>query len=126
MMASAKDKRREELQKAILRLTNRKLPVTISAVAREVGVTPALIHNTYSDVAEQIRALQGKGLRAQRDELREELAKLRASNQTLRQEKEKADADARMLASMLEAMRHEMARLKARAEGKVVEMGKIS
>lgn len=121
-MTAARAARHDELQKAILRLKNRKARVTITAVAREAGVSPALLHNTYPDVAEQIRALQGKASRAQRDELRLELARLREENGKLRAGKERADADARRLASLLEAMRHDLARARATSSGKVVPL----
>lgn len=67
---------------------------SISAVAREVGVSHALIHNKYSDIAEQIREASGRSpqqrLEKQRTvakqasdrnaELRAELAGLRKEN----------------------------------------------
>jgi transposase-like protein len=110
------------MQTAILRLKNRNERITISAVARETGVSAALLHNTYPDVAEQIRALQGKASRAQRDDLRIEVARLRDENAKLRAEKEIAEADARRLASMLETLRHELARAAAVGTGKVVTL----
>lgn len=117
-----KDRRREELRRAILKLKNCGQRISITAVAREVGVTPALLHNTYPDIAEEIRSLQGKNSRYQRDAAREEVARLRAENGKLREEKDRAEHQARQLASMLEAMRHELARVRAVAEGKLVPM----
>ena len=61
-----RDKRitREELRQAMLRIERGRprrsnpdrVRMTISAVAREAGVSAASIHNTYPDVAEAIRA----------------------------------------------------------------------
>ena len=41
--------------------------LTIAAVAREAGVSTALIHNCHPDIAELIRQSQGRSSRAQRD-----------------------------------------------------------
>lgn len=67
--------------------------LSISAVAREANVSAALIHNLHPDVAEAIRAEQGRSSRAQRDakhqELKDQLEKnamLRAENEALRQQ----------------------------------------
>lgn len=117
--ARAKDARRDELQTAVLRLQNRNDRISITAVARVVGVTPALIHNTYPDVAEHIRSLIGKHSRARQDELRAELSLLREANRKLTLEKESAEADARKLASLLEALRFDLAHAQAVASTKV-------
>lgn len=105
-----KERRRDELRRAMLKLKNHGQKITITAVAREVGVTPALLHNTYPDIAEEIRSLQGKSSRSQRDAARDELAQVRIENVKLRAERDKAEHQARQLASMLEAMRYELAR----------------
>lgn len=118
-MTAAGSARREELQQAIVRLQSRDARVTISAVAREAGVTAALVHNTYPDVAEQIRALQGKASGVKHDELRVEVARLRGENAKLRLDKAAAEADAKRLASMLETLRHELARARVMVASKV-------
>ncbi|MCF3159777.1 TetR family transcriptional regulator, partial [Pseudomonas juntendi] len=41
--------------------------LSITSVARAAGVTPGLIHNTYPSIAERIRNIVGKSVRAQRD-----------------------------------------------------------
>ena len=55
-----------ELLAAIDRVCRTDGSATITAVAREVGVTPALIHNRYPDVASTIRGLAGR-TQARRD-----------------------------------------------------------
>ncbi len=117
--STAKQRRLQELEAAQGRLHERGESITITAVAREAGVTPSLIHNTYPDLAERIRKLQGKSVRAQVDDLHRELNQARADNQALRAETETAVLDARKLASMLEALRFELARHKGVAEGTV-------
>ena len=109
-----KDARRAALKAAILKLKNMGEPITISAVARTAGVTPALIHNTYRDVADEVRAIQGKSLRVQRDELRAELEALRRANQVLRDERDQERADASRLASLNEVLRFELANARMR------------
>ena len=88
--------REKELRLAIMRINHRRsrtgvTKVSITSVAREAGVSPALIHNHYPRIAHAIRheqaparsaqgrAKQGK-LRRERDkarELRRQLAELR-------------------------------------------------
>lgn len=53
----------EEIRQAIAQVQAGQGKVSISAVAKMAGVTPALIHNTYPDLAEKIRGLVGKGTR---------------------------------------------------------------
>ena len=45
------------IEQAIEQLQASQGKLSISAVAKMAGVTPALIHNTYPDLAEKIRAL---------------------------------------------------------------------
>lgn len=73
---------------------------SISAVAREVGVSHALIHNNYPDLAEEIRIASGRGPKQQLEkqrslvkqagdratELRAELTALKAQNRGLASE----------------------------------------
>ena len=48
------------IEQAIEQLQASQGKLSISAVAKMAGVTPALIHNTYPDLAEKIRGLVGK------------------------------------------------------------------
>lgn len=83
---------RLELELAIVRIEKRRPKVlsaqncrmNISCVAKEAGVTPAAIHNTYPDIAEKIRSLAGKSTRAQRNEKHDELQQEKKSNRNLR------------------------------------------
>lgn len=99
--------------------------LSISAVAREAGVTTALIHNHYPKVAEDIRTAQGKATRAQRDAKVELLKEERSRNRDLREQLDALKADVERLASINEVLLDENATLKARlgSKGKVVTLG---
>lgn len=115
-----RDLTKQELQYAILRIKNKGIKLTISEVAREAGVVPSLIHNTYPDIAEAIRAQIGKSTRKQRDATLAELAKARQVNKDLRGLLSKAETELAKLASINEMLRDEVTQLKAVASGKVV------
>lgn len=108
------------IQQAITQLQAENAKVSISAVAKVAGVTPALIHNTYPDLAEQIRGIGGKATRAQRDEKHTALVKEREANSALRAENAALKADVAKLASVNQKLLMEMAVLKGMASGKVV------
>lgn len=111
---------REELVLATLRVKNKGLKVSISAVAAEAGVTPALIHNTYPDIAEEIRAQVGRTTRQQRDAKAAELTTARAQLRAMRAELSATLGDVRRLASINETLREEIAMLRGAASGKVI------
>ena len=94
--------------------------LSISAVAKMAGVTPALIHNTYPDLAEKIRGLVGKATRTQRDAKHSALVREREINRALRQELVETRATIAKLASVNQTLLNEMAVLKGIATGKVV------
>lgn len=97
--------------------------MSIAAVAREVGVTTALIHNHYPGVAEDIRKAQGKDSRIQRDAKHQELKDERQKNRDLRQENQSLRADVARLASINETLTAENTLLKAcSADPKVVRL----
>jgi AcrR family transcriptional regulator len=116
----SRDKTKDELQLAMLRVRNNGKKLTISAVASEAGVSPGLIHNTYPDIAEAIRAEVGKGTRQQRDEKIAELSKIRERIKELRGELDVALSDIQRLASANETLRQEVAKLQSTASRKVV------
>jgi uncharacterized coiled-coil DUF342 family protein len=89
-------------------------------VATEAGVSAGLIHNTYPDIAEEIRAQVGRGTRQQRDAKAAEIKKVRAQLKILRAERDAALADVAKLASINETLRREVATLQAAASGKIV------
>lgn len=116
----SRDRTKEELELAMLRVKNKGKKLTISAVASEAGVTPGLIHNTYPDIAEEIRAKVGKATRQQRDETIAELSTARKRIKELRTELDAALSDIQRLASTNETLRQEVAKLRSVGSGKVV------
>ena len=116
----SRDRTKVELQFAMLRVKNMGKKLTISAVASEAGVTPGLIHNTYPDIAEAVRAQVGKSTRRQRDEKIAELSKARERIKELRAELDVALSDIQRLASTNETLRHEVDKLRSVGSGKVV------
>jgi hypothetical protein len=108
------------IQQAIEQLQASQGKLSISGVAKLAGVTPALIHNTYPDLAEKIRGLVGKATRTQRDAKHSALVREREINRTLRQELVETRATIAKLASVNQTLLNEMAVLKGIATGKVV------
>lgn len=115
-------KTKEDLRYAILSLQNRGLKISISAVAREVGVAAPLLHNTYPDIAEEIRRIAGRATREQRDGKRDALAAERIANKALREELVKLKGDLDKLASVNMTLMAQISVLKAVAAGKVVQV----
>ncbi|MBB1598456.1 hypothetical protein A9977_00210 [Variovorax sp. UMC13] len=108
----------------MLRLQNLGLKISISAVAREVGVAAPLIHNTYPDIAEAIRRIVGRGTREQRDEKRSALVAERVANKALREVIVKLKEDLDKLASVNMTLMTQISVLEAVAAGKVVQIAK--
>jgi AcrR family transcriptional regulator len=69
-VGTKKQRTREEIRRAILRIEHRRpkriakerCRMNISTVAREAGISAASIHNTYPDIADAIRARAGSAL----------------------------------------------------------------
>lgn len=122
--AKAKSRKRTSnlIQGAIDKLQAENAKVTISTVAKIANVSSALIHNTYPDLAEKIRAISGKATRTQRDEKHIALMKERETNRTLRAENASLKADLAKLASVNQKLLTEMAVLKGMANSKVVSI----
>ena len=108
------------IEQAIEQLQASQGKLSISAVAKRAGVTPALIHNTYPDLAEKIRGLVGKATRTQRDAKHSALVREREINRALRQELVETRATIAKLASVNQTLLNEIAVLKGVATGKVV------
>jgi hypothetical protein len=121
-----RSKTKVDIDNAILRLQKRNEPINIAAVAREAGVTSALIHNTYPDQAEQIRQLMGKGSREQRDASRQALVSEKDASRVLREENKLLRADLEKLASINQKLLLELSVLRGVAAGKVVQIGRTS
>lgn len=88
--------------------------VTIAAVAREAGVSTALIHNHYPGIAEAIREVQGRSSRAIRDVKHQDLLAERKKSAGYRQEIEELRAKVANLASINEVLLDENRVLKAK------------
>ena len=97
-----------------------------SAVAKNVGVTASLIHNTYPDIAERIRSSAGKSVRGQRDAKHQLLTLERELNKALRAENKQLSSDLAKLASINQALIFELATLRGIASGKVIALIKSS
>lgn len=125
------DARRKDLELAISRIKRgrahtKATKVNISTVAIEAGVTPALIHNHYPDVAEAIREEQGRSSRVQRDAKHGELQAARDRNRTLREEIDSLRAHVAKLASINEVLVMENRVLRAKqADPKVTDLSRI-
>ncbi len=88
--------------------------VTISSVAREAGVSSALIHNHYPKVAEAIRDAQGRSSRMQRDMKHDELKAEREKGSELRKEIKELKLQVSKLASINEVLNIEINELRAK------------
>lgn len=95
---------------------------TIAAVAREVGVTPALIHNRYPDVASTIRGLAGREKRDAMTALKLALEEERRKCGQLRGENAELFAELRALASVNEGLRRQIDIEQARGSDRVVPL----
>ncbi len=97
--------------------------ISIASVAREAGVSPALIHNHYPAIAEAIRKAQGRSSRQQRDAKQEELKAERDKIRELQQDMARLRADVDRLASINEVLQAENLDLRAKlADRRVVDL----
>jgi AcrR family transcriptional regulator len=120
-----RDKTLFDLQLAMHRLQKRQEKATIAAVAREANVTPALIHNRYPDFAEEVRKVNGKATREQRDAKHTLLVSEREKNRRLREDLSKLLVELQDLASINEGLRQELAVAEAIADGKIARLPKV-
>ena len=97
--------------------------VTIAAVAREAGVSTALIHNHYPRIAEAIREVQGRSSRAIREAKHQDLIAERKKSSAHRQEIEELRAKVANLASVNEVLLDENRVLKAKmSDRKMIDL----
>ncbi|NMZ71036.1 transcriptional regulator, TetR family [Pseudomonas peli] len=97
--------------------------VTIAAVAREAGVSTALIHNHYPLIAEAIREVLGRSSRASRDGKRQDLIAERKKSSAYRHELEELRARIANLASINEVLLDEVRVLKDKlSDLKIVDL----
>lgn len=102
--------REKELRLALLRIQKGRsrtgeTKVTISAVAREAGISASLIHNHYPSIAEAIREAQGRSSRAMREVKQQDLLAERKKSVAYRQEIAELQAKVASLASINEVLR---------------------
>jgi hypothetical protein len=121
-LGGSRTKTLDALDKVIDNLVASNKKLSIAAVARTAGVTPGLIHNTYPAVAERIRNLMGKSVRAQRDSKHQALMSEKEKNRALRVENNQLLAELARIASVNQRLLFEIAELKAVSSGKVVAL----
>ena len=117
---SSADKTRKKLENALLRLkhgrprvVSKDRKLTIAALAEEAGVSDALIHNRYPDIAAEVRKLTNKQLKSQRDKKTQQLKAANDKNRELRAELDSLEAQVRKLASLNARYEVENEQLKA-------------
>lgn len=126
------DIREKELRLALYRIQKGRAhtgetKITIAAVAREAGVSTALIHNHYPGIAEAIRDSQGRSSRAIRDVKHQELIAERKKSAAYRQEIEELRCKVANLASMNEVLAAENGVLKAKLNSRnIVDLPAIT
>ncbi|HDL5330727.1 TPA: TetR family transcriptional regulator [Pseudomonas aeruginosa] len=118
----SRPKTADALDKVIDGMVEGNQKLSISSVARAAGVTPGLIHNTYPAVAERIRNLMGKSVRAQRDSKHQALMKEKELNKALRAENSLLLEELARLASVNQRLMIELAQLDGVAQGKIVTL----
>jgi len=118
----SRSKTLDVLEKVINGLVEGNEKISIALVARAAGVTPGLIHNTYPAVAERIRILMGKSVRAQRDSKHQALLAEKEKNRVLRVENDQLLEDLARIASVNQRLLFEMAELKAAGSGEVISI----
>ncbi|MBX8473172.1 TetR family transcriptional regulator [Pseudomonas cichorii] len=117
--------REKDLKLALLRIQKGRTrtgetKVTIAAVAREAGVSTALIHNHYPSIAEAIREIQGRSSRAMRDVKHQDLIAERKKSAAYRQEITELRSKVANLASINEMLLDENRVLKAKLNSRNV------
>ncbi|MEX8195019.1 TetR family transcriptional regulator [Comamonas guangdongensis] len=115
-----RERTQQELSLALIRVQQSGKKVTLKAVADEAKVSPPLIHNRYPEFAEQVRAVMGKAVRQQRDEMEDLRIKEKGKNRKLRKLVISQLVEIIRLASVNEALRIEQSLEKAIGEGKIV------
>lgn len=121
--------REKELELAIARIKrgrakSKETRISFASVAREAGVSTALIHNHYPQIAELIREAQSRSSRAQRDAKHVQLKTEREKNRLLRAEVGAMRIQISKLASVNEVLLIENRDLKARQDSSnVISVG---
>lgn len=106
------------------RVVDQKRKISIASVAEEAKVSEATIHNRYPGIADEIRQITGKTLKAQRDEKTQSLKLEKGKSRELRSEIEELELQLKKLVSINSALQNENAKLKAEiAANNVVRIG---
>lgn len=110
--------REKELRLAILRIEHGRArtsasKLSISSVAKEAGISGALIHNHYPEIAEEVRVKQGASSRQQRDAKVDQLKMQRDQLKELKLELRNVQLQVRTLASINEMLLAEINVLRA-------------
>jgi hypothetical protein len=122
------ESREKDLRMAILRIKHGRShagekEVSIAAVAREAGVSTALIHNCHPKIADAIRTEQGRESRSVRDAKLLELREERAKSRELRQQIEELRDQVTRLSSINETLLADNETIRTRlVGGKVVQL----
>ena len=95
------------------RVVDERRKISIASVAEEAKVSEATIHNRYPGIADEIRQITGKALKAQRDEKTQSLKLERGKSRELRSEIEELELQLKKLVSINAALQNENAKLKA-------------
>lgn len=120
--------REKDLKLAIYRIESgrahsKETKLTIAAVARETGVSTALIHNHYPAIAETIREKQGRSSRTMRDVKHQDLIAERQKSAGYRKEIEELQVKLASIASINEVLLDENQTLKSKLRDRnVVEL----
>lgn len=101
--------RERDLRLALARITHGRSKkgeskATIAAVAREAGVSAALIYNHYPAIADEVRAAQGRMKRDIGSPIHQECKAYRQKNRELRQELVNLRSKIAMLTSINESL----------------------
>ncbi|MEA9389054.1 TetR family transcriptional regulator [Acerihabitans sp. TG2] len=96
--------------------------ISIASVARAAGVTPGLIHNTYPAVAERIRTLTGKSVRAQRYSKPQAPMNEKEKTGALRAGNDQLVVELAQIVSVNQRLFFELTKLKAISSGKVAAL----
>ncbi|MCS4065480.1 TetR family transcriptional regulator [Pseudomonas putida] len=101
--------REEEIRLALIRIQKGRshtgeTKITIAAVAREAGVSTALIHNYYPQIADKIREAQGRSHRDKQDDEHIKLISERKKSAAYRSEIQQLQCKISKLASINEML----------------------
>ena len=101
------------MRECMRKLKSTGVTVTIAAVARDLNISTALIHNRYPEIAKEIRGLSGKGEKVKADSHHQKYLQLKEQLADITAERDELLLDVRKLASLNMALRLENESLRA-------------